>query len=364
MRLTLVTNIPTAYRTPLYKQIRRLLRADGGELTVVYGASTESGRQWSDSRPSPGEVPSIVLSRGQLRVRGRTTYVNPAVAATVARTNPDVVVVTGFSPWIYAVSAWCKARGIPYLVWSGETVASAGRSRIRSLRRAPIMRTARGFLAYGPDASEYLVARGAHPSAVTAIGNGIDVDGFAGLVRLARTRAAAIKTELGVHGDVLLSVGDKGLEVVGAALPRLNCEDARVMVAGVESSTATPRGVVALGRLPSSKMPDLYAIATCLIHMPTCDRWPHAINEALSAGVPVVASPRCGIPDELCSGPGSTLVTRDPQLLARAIQGAMAVGRNPSESVREAVRAPLRRWAVPAMASRFVRATQRAACDR
>src|SRR4051794_756327 len=151
MRAILVTNIPTPYRAPLYAAIHRHLAERGGGFTVIYGGWTEPGRQWPDDRPPTGGVPSVFLRRGQARLLGRTTYVNPGVVRTLRRTRPDVVVMAGYAPWTYAIALWCRGAGIPYVLWSGET---ADRARTqggeRRGRRRPLWAGASGYIAYGP----------------------------------------------------------------------------------------------------------------------------------------------------------------------------------------------------------------------
>jgi glycosyltransferase involved in cell wall biosynthesis len=117
-----------------------------------------------------------------------------------------------------------------------------------------------------------------------------------------------------------------------------------------------------MGRRTSDEMPSLYAMSDCLIHLAFADRWPHAINEALAAGLPVVASPDTGVPDEVLTGPGCARVPRRVDAVVPALDRALRVGLESDAAVRDRITAPLRPWGVDRMAERFV-ATVRSARD-
>jgi phosphatidylinositol alpha 1,6-mannosyltransferase len=360
VRATLLTNIPTPYRAALYGRVHRELEAGGGRLVVVYGAMHQPERQWSDARPPTGEAPFVVARHAQLRLRGRITYANPAVARTVARTRPEVVVISGFAPWTYGVASWCLATRTPFVVWSGETMASeehlVGRRRVR---RLPLLRGARRLLAYGPAAREYLLSTGVPDDRITVLGNGIDIDAYAERIEPLRDQREQMRTRFGLTGPTILSVGGKNLDVTLQAADRLQ-RPTQVLVVGAEPPDPHHPRVVTMGRRPSQEMPGIYAMSDCLAHLPVADRWPHAINEALAAGLPVVASATTGVPDQVLAGPGCSRVPLRVAAIAPAIEKALGVGAPKDARVRDLITTPLRAWGVDRMAERFV-STLRAA---
>jgi glycosyltransferase involved in cell wall biosynthesis len=360
VRATLLTNIPTPYRAPLYARVHDALQAGGGSFTVVYGAMHQAGRQWSDAEPPTGAAPFVVARGAQLRLRGRVTYVNPAVARTVALTRPEVVVISGYAPWTYSVASWCLATRTPFVLWSGETIASeehlSGRHRVR---RWPLLRSARQLLAYGPAARDYMLATGVADERITVLGNGIDVDAFAARIEPFRPEREQMRARFGLTGPTILSVGGKNLGFTLEAAEALP-DPAQVLVVGPEPCDPHHPRIVTIGRRRSDEMPGIYAMSDCLAHVPVVDRWPHAINEALSAGLPVVSSPDTGVPDEVLTGPGCARVPRRVEAVASALQRALRVGAESDADVREQIRAPLRPWGVVRMAERFA-ATLRSA---
>jgi glycosyltransferase involved in cell wall biosynthesis len=357
MRLTIVTNTPTPYRTALYDELDRRLRDRGGRLAVVYGTRNDPGRQWSPSGELAGAATSYFLRRARLKIRGRSTYVNPLVVRLLRRTRPDVVVVGGYAPWIYAAVLWCRSTRTPFLVWSGETVETARRRGAKKARRWPILRLANGYLAYGPAARDYLCSMGIAGDRITVVGNGIDVDGYARKVDDARNRRDQIRERLGLHSPAVLSVGAKNLDLLISALELLDRRVQAVVVGATPSGRAHP-AMMELGKRPPQEMPDLYAAADCLAHPTLEDRWPHAINEALSGGIPVVASRLTGVPDSILAGPGCSIVDGDPTAFANGIERALAVSAPSSPEARKAIRDPLRPWAVDRMAERMCDAAE------
>lgn len=355
MRVTIVTNIPTPYRTPFYERVDALLQERGGALTVVYGARSEPRNQWSAYEPPPGSHNAIFLRRGQVRIGARATYLNPGVALVLRRTRPDVVVLGGYAPWIYAAAGWCRFSRVPYLVWNAETLASEAVTGSRRPARTALWRGAAGFLAYGPDAAEYLADATRSDLPITVIGNGIDVDAFAAAAESARGARDRVRREIGAVGAVVLNVGGKGTDEALAAFDRVD-RRLTLCIVGAPVVPTDPR-VLTLGRLGADEMPALYTAADCLVHLTRLDRWPHAINEALSAGTPVVASPWTGVPASVLSGPGCSIVEPRPADVADAIGRALDTDQGAAEA-REAIRAPLRPWDVGAMAERFVAAAE------
>jgi glycosyltransferase involved in cell wall biosynthesis len=353
MNVTVVTNIPSPYRVALYDEVNSRLEHDGGRLTVVYGSLWRGDRQWSAQQSSLGQARTLVVPGAQLRIRGRFTYASPRVVGALRASRPDVVVLGGYAPWMFFAAAWCRATRTPFILWSGETRASARVTRPSAARRVPFIRLAARAFAYGPEAADYLIDIGVQSERLTVLGNGIDAVAFAAQVDASRPHRSALRERLGLTGPTILSVGGKGLVHVVRALHLLP-DDVQVAVVGKDEIDEVHPNVLNLGRRPSHEMPDLYAASDCVVQLKQPDQWPHAVNEALSAGIPVVAATLSGAPSELFTGPGcAELATFEPHAVADALAAALNVGANADASVRAHIARPLQSWSVPAMASRF-----------
>jgi glycosyltransferase involved in cell wall biosynthesis len=194
---------------------------------------------------------------------------------------------------------------------------------------------------------------------ITVLGNGIDMEAYAARVAPFRPRRDEVRARFGLEHPTILTMGGRNLAVTLDAADMLG-GSAQVLVVGAEPPDPHHPRLVTLGRRSSDEMPGIYAMSDCLAHVPWADRWPHAINEALTAGIPVVASPDTGVPDEVLTGPGCAIVPIRADTIARALEAALQVAAPSDAEVREQIRTPLRPWDVSRMAERFVGAVRHA----
>jgi len=208
-----------------------------------------------------------------------------------------------------------------------------------------------------------LLEVGAGPDRITVIGNGIDVEAFAASVERVRERREEIRNRFDLEGPTALSVGGKGIDLALGAMDHSRSACHLLLVGSRARPNRFP-GLVDVGQVPAAAMPEFYAAADCLVHPPVFDQWPHAINEALSAGLPVVATSDTGIPREALSGPGCAVVPRDVESLSHAVDDALAQRTAANAAVRGAIRDRIRPWSVSEMAKRWVSALSAAFSER
>jgi glycosyltransferase involved in cell wall biosynthesis len=328
---------------------------------VIYGARHEPRNQWPEECQPPADVSAGFLADEPLVIRGRSTYASPRVIPALAATRPDAVIMGGYAPWLYWAGGWCRVRRVPFVIWSAETLDSIRAKPRPAIARRPLWSSADGFLAYGPAARDYLVQVGKVPSRkITVLGNGIDIGAFAAKAESIRPKRDEIRRQLGLQGRIILSVGGKNVELVISAARALP-PPVSIIVVGREVPAAEGHPMVrALGRVDPHAMADLYVAADCLAHLPQFDLWPHAVNEALAAGLPVVASRLTGAPDDLFSGPGSALVDLNREAVTAAFSDAFHAADLRDPAYIEAVRAPSLPWGVDVMAPRLVSAVESA----
>lgn len=142
-----------------------------------------------------------------------------------------------------------------------------------------------------------LVAIGVDASRITVLRNGVDLEQFRPLDRV------AIRAKLGLVGPVWLSVGhlteNKGQHLAIAALAKTT--DASLLLAGTGPGEdrlrrlAEELGVAArvrfLGALPHADLCEYYNAADALFHPSAREGMPNAVLEALASGTPVIAAP-------------------------------------------------------------------------
>jgi glycosyltransferase involved in cell wall biosynthesis len=98
-------------------------------------------------------------------------------------------------------------------------------------------------------------------------------------------------------------------------------------------------GVHWIGFKQSDKLPTYYGLASCLILPSTSEPWGLVINEAMAAGVPILASDRCGAGAELVwpGVNGYLFLSHDIGSLSRVMQRISSTGVD-LEAMRRAAR--------------------------
>lgn len=310
-RVALVTNIPTPYRNPCYRELARVC-----DLRVFFNARSEPDRDWKFSANDlefPHEfVGSIALTSHRKRPdlgmkQAVFTQVSPGLPRALARFRPDVVIGTAFGPSSMLAMAYARFRGAKFILWSEGTPHTEARlSRLRNLQRRMMVKRADGFWSNGAQSTQLLDDLGRAGQPVQEGMTGIDT-------RVLRQRAEALSADraglrrrLGLNGTVFLFVGTvselKGVPRMAAAFREAMSPGgpkATLLVAGrgplAESLEKTLSGVPSLelrqlGFVEPARLPELYAAADVFVLPTLQDNWSLAVLEAAVAGVPQVFS--------------------------------------------------------------------------
>jgi glycosyltransferase involved in cell wall biosynthesis len=332
-RVTVVSPEPTPYRAPLFDRLAERL-----ELTVIYAAPTVAGRSWSVELNHPH-----VFLRGRSVPGARSILrhdypVTPGIGRALSKTEPDVVVVSGWSTFAsQAAVAWCWTRRVPYVLQVEShdlDPRPAWRRAVKNTVATPVIRGAASVLAVGSAARESALARGAKE--VRLFANTIDVEHW---IR------RADRLEPQSHDDVLvLSVGrdvpDKGFDVLRRAAAE----------AGVRLDVVT-------GGCSEEQLAQRYVDADVFALLSRHEPWGVVVNEAAASGLPLVLSDRVGAAyDLLRDGENGFLVpVEDAAAAADALRklSEPEVRRRMGERSRELVRA----WGYDASVEAFLEAT-------
>ena len=301
-RVVVVSPEPTPYRAPLFDLVAA---RDDIALTVVYAASTVARRTWS----VPLHHDAIFLRGarvpGARRLLRHDYHVTPGVVRMVRETDPDVVVVSGWSTFAaQAAIAWSRACAIPYvlLVESHDVRARPRWRRVVKEAVVPsLVRGAAAWLAIGSAARDSVARHGADRGRIRIFANTIDV---AEWVRRADAARAAHE------GFVVLCVArlapEKGIDTLIRAVAAAGV-GARVAVAGsgaqrdvLERLAAQLRvDVRFLGDVPHDDLPTVYADADVFALLSSHEPWGVVVNEAAAAGLPLVLSEAVGAAHDL-----------------------------------------------------------------
>jgi glycosyltransferase involved in cell wall biosynthesis len=303
LRVAFLTLMPSPYVQDLFEAIQ----ADGRvEPRVFYMEQSAPDTYWG--RVSLPDYASILPGRG-FQVAGIRTHVNPGAWRTIADWRPDVVVVAGYtSVTCHLVMNRLRKSGLPWIFWA-ERPGVRGRNRLLGgLRKFALGRALRGpsgIAAIGQMAQE---AYAKSSDAACPIHNTpycCEVEDY----------FAIDPADRGTRGTrSILYCGQlierKGVDVLLDAFTRIadKLPDATLSFLGTGplkdalAARVDPRlrdRVIFAGFHPVAELPPYFARADLFVLPSRHDGWGVVTNQAIAAGLPVVASDAVGAAAEL-----------------------------------------------------------------
>ncbi len=307
LRVALLTNIPTPYRIPFFEELNNIC-----DLTVLFDGLSEPNRQWvwndSDFR-----FPCQFL-KGFLIPYTRHRNVNDRrflqfrynIVPYLFRLRPDVVVSAEMGPRSIQAELYCRLTRTPLVIWwEGTPHTEGATSPLRLLIRRYLIHRAARFWSNGRESTALLNTYGAVPAKIDAGMTGMDTTELASRVKQLLPGRAQIRSELGVHGTVILYVGKfadgKGILQYLRALDLIQADIQKwsLLFVGAGALEADLRNwavghpevsIVITGFIQPAELPRYFCAADIFV-MPTLDdNWSLASLEALVAGLPQLFS--------------------------------------------------------------------------
>jgi glycosyltransferase involved in cell wall biosynthesis len=368
VRIAIITNFCPHYRAPLFLELSRRV-----DLTVVL---TSRGREryWEGPRPEPpAGVATLHATSAQ------------SVARLLARHRYDAVVagLTGRATLLAAL-ATAKLTSTPLVVWVGIWAhPSRGLHRLTRIPTRLIYRCADSVLTYGEHVSRYVAAEAGRTANVFVAPQAVETTRFR--VPLGDAALAEVRGALQLdHRPVVLYVGrlatEKGVEYLIEASARARVPH-QLLVAGsgplrpeleklAFGRSRGPSAIRFLGHVDQPRLPAVMRASDVLVLPSVSTRearetWGLVVNEAMSSGLPVIATEVVGAAAGglVVSGRTGTVVPqRDPEALAVALDDLLSdplkrrrLGRAASEHVES--------FNYDAAADAFVAAARAAASD-
>jgi glycosyltransferase involved in cell wall biosynthesis len=329
MRLAILQNLVAPTRHALFEALARIPDID---LTVLFMARTEATRGW---REAPPPYPHRFLRGAHVPLPARgdvdTLHVNPGIVTALARGRYDALLIAGFlSPTSWLALGASRALDTSSLLWFGTPWPSDGpRSRLAGPLKRALVRSADGVVAYGHAARAQAIALGASPERTFIALNTTDTAPFAAAA--ARRDEARAALALGERPTALWSgrfVSRKRPDLAVSLLARLGerVPGLEVLFVGDGSERAATEeaarrsGLRArfLGDRAYADLPAIYAACDLLVIRSEREPWGLVVNEALAAGVPVLASSEVTAAAELIRTEEDGLVADDEDLLLEA----------------------------------------------
>ena len=364
-RIAFIDYFATHYRRTLYEELARRMEVD------FYFFADERERYWNRKIPlvESGDFRRVELRR--YRIAGQA--VMPGLGLVLSSRRYDAVVksLNGklMLPIVYGTS---RARGVPFVLWTGMWHHPAtGFHRVTHRLTRHVYRSVEAIVAYGEHVKRYLVdTAGIDSTKVFVAGQAVDPDPF---TAVAPSREGPAE---------ILFVGQfeqrKGIRELLAAFAGVPDPSARLRLVGngalepeVRQAAARDARIDVVGYLRQEQLPEALARARCLV-LPSIttalDRepWGLVVNEAMHAGVAVVATDTVGaVAGGLVRHEHNGLVApeRDADAL-RAALGRMVGEPALAARLGEQGRSDVERFNHVAMADAFESAIEHAVSER
>jgi glycosyltransferase involved in cell wall biosynthesis len=291
-RIAFINYFCPHYRLRLFEEVARRTDAD------FYFFADERERYWNRKIPlvRDGDFRRVELRR--VRVLGQSFM--PGIVRALSRRRYDAVVKCLNGRLMLPLTfLTCRLRGLPIVIWTGMWYHP--QTRVHRLTRPlteAVYRHADAIVTYGEHVKRFVCeVDGVDPAKVFVAGQAVDAERFLGV-------------EPAMNGDAeVLFIGQfeerKGIDHLLDAFAAIE-EPARLVLVGngmqeelIRARIAADPRVEIVGYVPQEQLPARLARARCLV-LPSVttalDRepWGLVVNEAMHAGIPVVASDTVG----------------------------------------------------------------------
>jgi glycosyltransferase involved in cell wall biosynthesis len=292
LKFALLTEIPAPYRIPLFNAL-----AERAGFRALFLSRGDPRRPFYELHEDEWRFEHRVLPGRSVRRGGRWLVVNGGVLRELRRFAPDAIGVGGWhQPAFWQALAYARARRVPLLVWI-ESTARDARSEAAPLRlaRRLMMRGAAGAFVPGRASAEYARSFGIPVERIALAPNAVDADVFG---RAAVDRGGRAECTFLYAGRL---DREKGLEVLVRAFARA---PGRLVIAGTGPEEARLRALADgrvrfLGALDRDALPAVYAEADAFVLPSRSEPWGMVLNEAATAGLPLVATEGVGAGHDL-----------------------------------------------------------------
>ena len=325
-RVALLTEIISPYRIPVLNELAADRRI---ELDVFFFAETESRRRWrvtwEQIRFQYRVLPGFLVAH---RYQHGPIFLNPGILVALWRGKYQTVIFFGYHhPTIWIALLWCRLSGVRALLWSESTLMdSRSTGRVIEWIKRRIVRLCDGFVAAGKAQVDYLKYLGAPADQIWIAPDAVDSDFFTNQSQVFKNRRKEIKQALNVDGPIILYVGRlldaKGVPDLLAAFERITAQTgATLFLVGDGPKLDRYQEICRVRKLtsvrfegfrPQEELPKYYGIADLLVFPTRSDPWGLVLNEAMCAGLPVVASSAAGATADLVH-PGQNGFVHDPE---------------------------------------------------
>ncbi|MGA0560260.1 glycosyltransferase family 4 protein [Larkinella sp. VNQ87] len=309
LRLSFYTNIPTPYQQDFFKAL-----AEYFDLTVVYYAQTEKGRQWTINNEDKSYQVSFLndtLMAKAIQNKIKDYHFSWSIIRQVLTDRSDYIILSG-AYWIPNTMV-----ALPILKAKGKVVSFLGerlqvpktkiQKHLKSFVLLPLKLGINRLLLGGKNAIDTYSEFGFNlPYAF--IPYNIDVCRF-DKNYLNKQKIISLQLKYKSQGEfLLLSSGSldyrKNMESLVRVVKKINGPIGLIIIgdgpnrSALENEVADVKNIHLAGFVQADELPYYYAIADAFVFASRYDGWGVVINEAIAAGLPVVSSNQVGAAQE------------------------------------------------------------------
>jgi len=316
--LVVVNNIPTPYRSDLFRRMYCLAREYGYSMSVVYLAQSESIRAGWNADLEPYETILPIVFQG--RIASTTTsdlIINRNYLRLLA--GFDTALFFGYSyPSIITSAAHRRLRRQPNILFCESTLVESKTSAPYRIGKVALLKLFDLYMTPGRRSKEYLEAIGVAPERI-----GIAPNASALTPSCPSTQA----TQTGMLR--LLYVGRIAPEkrlISFVQYLRVTEQSFTMSIAGSGPEADTLRSIVGddkrftlLGSVPNSKLSAVYQAHDVLVLPSESETWGFVVSEAVNHGLSLLLSDRIGCAPELLVDNGCLLKAITPEDISCAL---------------------------------------------
>jgi glycosyltransferase involved in cell wall biosynthesis len=336
-RLTLITEIISPYRVPVFNE---LAARDDIDLHVIFlSQSDPTLRSW---RVPLNEIQFRyeVLPAFRKRVGGYHLLLNRGLKRALETSRPDVILCGGYNYLAsWQAAYWARRNGIPFLLWFESTKADYRNKygTIEILKRR-FLNLCCGFVVPGKSSEAYLQSLGVNSKTIFIAPNAVDNELFSKEANASRQDEANCRRSLALPERYMVCVArltpSKGifdlLEAYATLEESVRSSFALVYVgdgaAKLElerrAALIKPGDVRFAGFVQIDQLPTYYALALASVLPTHSDPWGLVVNEAMACATPVIATEVAGCVQDLIQDGinGRVVPLKDITKLAAAVR--------------------------------------------
>lgn len=300
MRVLFLTNCPSPYRVNFFNELSKYC-----DLTVLFEMEQAKNRSSEWKSDEQYQFHGVYLKSLFQKQEGAFC---PEITKYIYKFRKDIIIVGGYSTptGMYSI-IYMKIHHIPFILNSDGGLIKQD-SFLKRKIKTYFIGAASYWLSSGANCTKYLIHYGANVDRIYEYPFTSIRENEIGSISAERKQA--LREKLGIkEGKVVLFVGSfiyrKGLDILLAA-----CKDiediAVVLVGGNDISEFAPTEdinykchIYLEGFKTSLEIKEYYQMADVLVLPTREDIWGLVVNEAMAAGLPVVATDKCNAALEL-----------------------------------------------------------------